>query len=115
MAKVGTFVNDPKAGGYCRITLDSGQKIIVNHAEGGFKGGPLTIEEVKWLGLGSGEMLYQCDLDSAEGKAALSRLTKGAAPGSAGATPLGAFVNHVKTCPSIAEVKARCATLTASA
>lgn len=52
MAKIGTFVTDPKAGGYCRITLDSGQKIIVNHAEGGFKGGPLTIEEVKWLGSG---------------------------------------------------------------
>jgi hypothetical protein len=115
MAKVGTFVTDPKAGGYCRITLDSGQKIIVNHAQGGFKGGPLTIEEVKWLGLGAGEMLYQCDLDSAEGKAALSRLIKGAAPGSADATPLGAVVNHVKACPSIAEVKARCATLTALA
>jgi hypothetical protein len=115
MAKVGMFVTDPRAGAYCQITLDSGQKIIINHPGGGFKGGPLMIEEVKWWGFGSGEMLYQCDLDSAEGKAALSRLTKGAAPGSADATPLGAFVNHVKTCPSIAEVKARCVTLTALA
>lgn len=115
MAKVGMFVTDPKAGAYCQITLDSGQKIIINHPGGGFKGGPLTIEEVKWWGFGSGEMLYQCDLDSAGGKAALSRLTKRAAPGSADATPLGAFVNHVKTCPSLAEVKARCATLTALA
>lgn len=115
MAKVGMFVTDPKAGAYCQITLDSGQKIIISHPGGGFKGGPLMIEEVKWWGFGSGETVYQCDLDSAEGKALLARLTRGAALGSADATPLGAFVNHVKTCPSIAEVKARCATLTALA
>jgi len=115
MAKVGMFVTDPKAGAYCQITLDSGQKITISHPGGGFKGGPLTIEEVKWWGFGSGEMLYRGDLDSAEGKAALSRLTKGAVPASADATPLGAFVNHVKACPSIAEVRARCATLTALA
>ena len=113
MAKIGTFVTDPKAGGYCRITLDSGQKIIVNHAEGGFKGGPLTIEEVKWMGLGTGEMLFRCDLDSPQGKDVLSRLTRTATPGTADATPLGAFVNYVKECRSIAEVKARCATLRA--
>ena len=112
MAKIGTFVTDPKAGGYCRITLDSGQKIIVNHAEGGFKGGPLTIEEVKWMGFGTGERLFTCDLDSPEGKAALSRLTRTAAPGTADATPLGAFVNYIKECRSIDEVKARCAALT---
>jgi len=112
MAKIGTFMTDPKAGGYCRITLDSGQKIIVNHAEGGFKGGPLTIEEVKWLGLGAGEMVFKCDLDSPPGKAALSRLTRTATPGTADATPLGAFVNYVKDCRSIAEIKAKCAALT---
>jgi hypothetical protein len=111
MAKVGTFVTDPKAGGYCRITLDSGQKIIINHAEGGFKGGPLTIEEVKWLGLGAGEMLLRCDLDSPHGKDVLSRLTRDATPGTADATPLGAFVNYVKACKSIAEVRAKCSAL----
>jgi hypothetical protein len=112
MAKIGTFVTDPKAGGYCRITLDSGQKIIVNHAEGGFKGGPLTIEEVKWMGLGSGEMLLRCDLDSPSGKHILSQLTRAATAGTADATPLGAFVNYVKECRSIAEVKAKCGALT---
>jgi hypothetical protein len=111
MTKVGTFVTDPKAGGYCRITLDSGEKIIINHAQGGFQGGPLTIEEVKWLGLGAGEMLFKCDLDSPSGKVALRRLTERAAPGTADATPLGAFVNYVKDCKSIAELKARCSTL----
>jgi hypothetical protein len=112
MAKIGTFVTDPKAGGYCRITLDSGQKIIINHAEGGFKGGPLTVEEVKWMGLGTGEMLFRCDLDSPQGKAILADLTRSAAPGTADATPLGAFVNYVKTCRSIADVKVRCSALT---
>jgi hypothetical protein len=111
MGKVGTFVIDPKAGGYCRITLDNGQKIIVNHAEGGFKGGPLTIEEVKWLGLGAGEMLFKCDLDDPRGKGILARLTERATPGSADATPLGAFVNYVKDCKSIPDVKARCSSL----
>lgn len=112
MAKIGTFVTDPKAGGYCRITLDSGQKIIINHAQGGFKGGPLTIEEVKWMGLGTGEMLFRCDLDSLQGKDILAELTGGAKSGTADATPLGAFVNYVKDCRSIAEVKARCSALT---
>ena len=111
MAKIGTFVTDPKAGGYCRITLDSGQKIIVNHAEGGFKGGPLTIEEVKWLGLGSGEMLFRCDLSSPQGKEIMNALTRSATPGTADATPLGAFVNYVKDCGSIAEVKGKCSAL----
>ena len=111
MAKVGTFVTDPKAGGYCRITLDSGQKIIINHAQGGFKGGPLTIEEVKWLGLGAGEMLFKCDLDDPRGKVILARLTETATPGTADATPLGAFVNYVKGCPSIEDVKTRCSAL----
>jgi hypothetical protein len=40
MAKVGRFVVDPKAGAYCQLTLDSGEKLIVNHDKGGFKGGP---------------------------------------------------------------------------
>ena len=39
MAKVGRFVTDPKAGVYCQITLDSGEKIIVNHDKGGSREG----------------------------------------------------------------------------
>ena len=39
MGKVGRFVSDPKEGAYCQITLDSGEKILVNHDKGGFKGG----------------------------------------------------------------------------
>ena len=74
MAKVGRFVIDPKAGAYCQITLDSGEKIIVNHDKGGFKGGRLTIEVSRLMGFSS-ERIFTCDLDSPEGAAALGRLT----------------------------------------
>jgi hypothetical protein len=115
MAKVGRFVTDPRAGAYCQIAFENGEKIIINHDKGGFKGGSLTIDEVKWWGLGSGAALFRCELDSAEGKAAISRLTQGAAEGSATATPLGALVNYIRDCESIAEVKARCESLLARA
>ena len=109
MTKVGRFVTDPKAGAYCQITLDSGEKIIVNHDKGGFKGGTLTIETTKWWG--SGQRIFACDLDSSEGKTALARLTKGASEGSALATPMGAFVEFVKDAKSVDEVKTKCAAL----
>jgi len=111
MAKVGRFVIDPKAGAYCQITLDSGEKILVSHDQGGFKGGTVTISVVKWLGLASGETLFTVNLEGPEGKAMLAHLTKGAAEGSAHATPLGAFVDYAKDGKSTAEVKARCAAL----
>jgi hypothetical protein len=108
MAKVGRFVTDPRAGAYCQMTLDSGEKIIVNHDKGGFKGGRLTIELSRLMGFRS-ERLFACDLDTPEGAAALQRLI-GEAHG-AEATPLGAFVKHVSACTSAAEVRARCAAL----
>ena len=113
MGKVGRFVSDPKAGAYCQVVLDGGEKILVNHDKGGFKGGRLTISQVKWLGLG-GETVFQCDLDSAAGKAALAGLTKGVDSGSARATRLGAFVEHVRDCKDIAAVKSKCAALVTS-
>ena len=111
MAKVGRFITDPKAGAYCQITLDSGEKVIVNHDKGGFKGGNLTIETTKWWG--GGQRVFACNLDSPEGKAALTRLTGGAAEGSVQATPLGAFVERVKDCKSVEDLKARCTALLA--
>ena len=106
MAKVGRFVTDPKAGAYCQIVLDSGDKLLVNHTKGGFKGGRLTMETTKWWG--SGTRFFDFDLDSAEGKAALARLVKGVPEDSVDATPLGAFVNLVRDCRSLDEVKAKC-------
>jgi hypothetical protein len=110
MGKVGRFISDPKAGAYCNITLDSGEKILVNHDKGGFKGGAVTIDAVKLWGLSS-TTLYRCDLDSPEGQAVMARLTRGATPGSVDATPLGAFVKYVKDCDSVESVKAKCAAL----
>ena len=105
MAKVGPFVRDQKAGPYCQITLDNGEKIIVNHARSN-----LTIEQSKMFGFSS-DVIFRCDLDSPAGQAALARLTREARPDSADATPLGAFVKFVKDCGSAADVKARCSNL----
>jgi hypothetical protein len=111
MGKVGRFVTDPKAGAYCQITLDSGEKILVNHDKGDLKGGRLTIHTVKWLGLGASEMLLALDLEAPAGREGLARLGAGGPEGSARATPIGALVEHVKDCRSVEEVRARCAGL----
>jgi hypothetical protein len=110
MAKVGRFVTDPRAGAYCQVTLDTGEKIVVNHEKGGFKGGRLTIEVSKFLGLSS-DQLFACNLDSPQGQSILAWLTRGAEPGSVAATPLGAAVEFVKDSGSLAELKTRCAAL----
>ena len=110
MAKVGRFITDPKAGAYCQIVLDSGEKITVNHDKGGFKGGRVTIEVPKWMGLSS-DRVFEMDIDGAGGKAALARLTQGVPAESARATPLGAFVEVLKDCKSIDEVKTKCAAI----
>lgn len=111
MGKVGRFVTDPKAGAYCQITLDSGEKILVNHDKGDLKGGRLTVHTVKWLGLGASELLLALDLELPIGQQALLRLTAGAAEGSSRATPIGALVEYVKDCRSVEDVRARCAHL----
>ena len=110
--KVGRWVTDPKAGAYCTITLDSGEKMIINHEKGGFKGGWLRIERVKLFGLSS-DPIFACNLDSDGGKAALRFLTRDAQEQSLDATPLGAFVKYLQTCRSVDEVKARVASLAA--
>jgi hypothetical protein len=84
MGKVGRFVTDPRAGAYCQVTLDSGEKILVNHDRGGFAGGSVIIQEVRWWGLAAGAVLFRCDLEREDGRLALARLTEGSprrAPG----------------------------------
>ena len=110
MGKVGRFVTDPKAGAYCDVTLDSGDTLTLNHDKGGFKGGRLMIEKKNWMGFGS-DRIFACDLDSAQGKAAMARLTKGLAADSVRATPLGAFAEYVKDCKSVEDLKAKLASL----
>jgi hypothetical protein len=114
MGKVGRFISDPKAGAYCDVTLDNGEKLTVNHDKGGFKGGHLTIEKKKWMGLGS-DRVFACDLDGAGGKAALAKITQSAATDTVGATPLGAFAEFIKDAASSEDVKARCTALVAGA
>lgn len=108
MAKISQVVTIP-TGSYCNITLDSGEKIVVNHepgARGASAGARLSIDRLKLMGFSS-ETVVRIDLDTAEGKAALAALTKGSAPGAPG-SPLRAFVAYVQGCASIAEVVARC-------
>ena len=112
MARVGQFVTNPKAGAYCRMTLDKGEKIVINHDKGGFEDGWLLIEQLRVPGLSS-ERIFSCNLDSDEGKAALGYLIRDAEPRGLDATPLGAFVRYLKTCRSVDEIKARCAALMA--
>lgn len=110
MPKVGRFVTDPRAGAYCRITLDSGEKVIVNHDKGGFKGGLLTLEISKFMGFGS-DRIWACNLDSPAGQEVLAGLTRSAEPGSLAASPLGAAVELVREAGTLAELRARCAAL----
>jgi hypothetical protein len=108
MAKIGQFVTDPKEGAYCHMTLDSGERILVGHDQGGFKGGTLTVLQTRWWGFATGETLLTCDLDSPAGRAAMARLTQGVDPKSARATPLGAFVDYLAECKALADVRSRC-------
>jgi hypothetical protein len=112
MPKVGRFVTDPRAGAYCQITLDSGEKVVVNHDKGGFKGGLLAIEVSKFMGFSS-DRIWSCNLDSPAGQEVLAELTRGAEPGSLAATPLGAAVELVKEAGTLAALRARCAALMA--
>ena len=108
MAKVGQVVTIP-TGSYCNITLDSGEKIIVNHepgARGASAGARLTVDRLKLLGFSS-ETVVQIALDTAEGKAALAKLTKEGTAVTPGPL-LHVFVAYVQGCASVADVVARC-------
>jgi len=99
---------------YCQVTLDSGEKLLVSHDRGGFGGGTVTVQEVRWWGIAAGDILLRCDLERDEGRRLLARLVHGAPPTSARATPLGAFVEQIKECRSLGEAKAKCMALVSS-
>jgi hypothetical protein len=113
MAKVGRVVVDSKVGAHCTITLDSGEKIIVNHDKAEVRGGSVTIERLKLLGFSS-DRLLRCDLEREPGTSILRFLTRDAVAGSPEATPLGAFVKYLASCRSSGEVVSRCAALLTS-
>jgi hypothetical protein len=65
MAKVGQIVTIP-TGSYCNITLDSGEKIVVNHEPGGRSaptGARLTVDRLKLMEFSS-ERVVDIDLES---------------------------------------------------
>lgn len=112
MAKVGRWVTDPKVGVHCTMTLDSGEKIMLSHDKAELRGGSVTIERLKLFGFSS-DRLLTCDLDREPGRSIFGFLIRDAEEGSRDATPLGAFVNYLKTCRSAGEVVSRCAALLA--
>ena len=79
MAKLGRLVTDPRAGSYCYVTVDAGEKLLVSHEKSGQKG-RLTIALVKLWGLSS-ELLFAASIDSPDGQDILAHLTVGAARG----------------------------------
>jgi hypothetical protein len=79
MAEVGHVATGPRLGAYCQLTLDTGEKVVVNHDHGGAKGGHLAIEVPKFMGFIS-DRIFACNLDSPHGQGVLAWLTRGAAP-----------------------------------
>lgn len=110
MAKIGSFVTDPKIGAYCQVKLDDG-KILRNHDKGSTTSGTVTVSEVRWFGLRGGETILSCALESPHGQATLWRLTQGALAGRVQTTPFGAFVELLKDCRTMSDVRERCAGL----
>jgi hypothetical protein len=103
MTKIGRIVTDPSVGSYCRLTIPSGERLMVSHE----KSGRLSVHVVKMWGLSS-EPVFEAALDSPQGQALVTRLTGGQPP-SGGA--LEALVDQLKDCESMAAVRARCAAL----
>ena len=82
------------------------EAIVVHHSKGGFQGGVLAVEVLTFMGLCS-ERLFACDLDGAEGRAALSRLAAAGAPPDVEPTPLAAFARYLEGAASRADLEAR--------
>lgn len=110
MPRVGRVMTDPQAGAYCPLTLDRGEKVVVNQARGDFKGGLLSIETTKFIGFAS-DRIFACNPDNPKRESVLAWLTRGAEPSSPAATPLAAAVEFVKDAGTLAELRTRCAAM----
>ena len=110
MATIGPLIVEPGTGSYCWVTLDSGEQILVNHDTEGAETGCITIEASKAFEFSS-DPLFEFDLDSLEGKAALTKLMYSSRTKSVFASPLSIFVEYFKDCGSIAAVKRKCEAL----
>ena len=97
MSKVGRFVTDPRAGAYCQITLDSGEKIVVDHSRGGFQGGIFAVEvRSSWDSAPSG---WSCATWTAGGSGGAGSADPRCRARERRATPLAAFVGYLRIRP----------------
>lgn len=110
MSKVGRITVDPKAGAYCQITLDNGQKLVVAHDKAGSKGGRLTVEVTKLFGFSS-DLIFACDLETAEGQGAVTALMHEGTSSAEDPTPLPALIAYLEDCASAEQVKTKCEAL----
>jgi hypothetical protein len=106
MKTVGQITTIP-TGTYCKITLESGEKIVISHETGaeGLRSGRLTVERLKLLGFSS-DTIVLIDLGTTEGQATVARLVDEAAPGVFGSL-LRRFVDYLDGCQSTPDIVAR--------
>ncbi len=100
------MATNARTGVYRRVRLGTGENVVVKYDQSGL----LTIEILKLMGFSS-ERIFACDVESPQGREVVAWLTRGAEPGSAAATPLGAAVAFVRESESLAELKRSCAVL----
>jgi hypothetical protein len=98
-----------EVGACCQVKLDDG-KVVLNHDRGSLDSGTLSATSTKLLGLGAGETIFSCALESPESQAVRAVLPRTAAAGSP-ATPLGALIEFSKDCRTMDDLRARCAAI----
>jgi hypothetical protein len=113
MSKVGRSAPHPGDVTYCRVRLDSGEKVLVSHEKSGDQNGRLAVEIPRWLGLNS-ERVCVLDLDTVEGRASMLRVLA-VVPQSTHATPLESLVEYVQEARDTDDVRWRCRALYAGA
>jgi hypothetical protein len=113
MSKVGRPARDPGDVTYCRVRLDSGEKVLVSHEKSGAQNGRLAVEIPRWLGFNF-ERVCVLDLDTVEGRASMLRVLA-VVPQAAQATPLESLVEYVQEARDVDDVRWRCQALYAGA
>jgi hypothetical protein len=113
MSKIGRSARGPGDVTYCRVRLDSGEKILVSHEKSGLQNGRLAVEIPRWLGLNA-ERVCVLDLDTVEGRASMLRVLAVVPPRS-DCTPLESLVEYVQEARDVDDVRWRCRALYAGA
>jgi hypothetical protein len=82
---------------------------MVSQDRTGFAVGIVTIQEIRLSGLAPGAVLFRFDLEEETGQRLLARLVQGAPPIRCRANALAVFVQYLKHCQSLDEVRMKCA------